>query len=558
MPLKTGGQLIAQWMDERQIPYFFHVPGETFLTVLDALYDTPSVRVITCRHESGASFGAEAYAKVTGKPAVCMGSRGPGASNLSIGIQTALYDGTPMVVLIGQVPVAGTDSGAFQEVDMGALFAPICKRVFRVASLETLPAVLRQAEAMAMAPRPGPVVIAIPTDLLGNAVEIGTLPSAGAVDTRGFWDVEPLMALLASAERPLILMATEARRADLAHRVARFAAAVGIPVSNAWRRFSAFPNDHANFVGNIGLGATRETVAVLEQADLILGLGYASEYVTLSGGSRLAPNSRFVQIAAAVHPDALRRSGQATVEFVPVDPAIFMRSLETWQQSHPETVKALHQRHWSRTRALRETYERQFAGEVQPTSGRVHMDYLMKRLDQILPANAVLVSDAGNFAQWLLRFVQFGQDRVFLAPTNGAMGYGLPGGVGASLAMPDRPVWSVAGDGGLLMTVGEMETAAREGLNLVVVAVNNARYGTIQANQEKEFPGRTIGTELTEIDFHAMAQAMNWQAWRVSHDKELDDALSRILAERGCRLLEVMADRQLLALSMRDFVGGNL
>lgn len=547
----TGGQVIAEWMEAFGLGAFFHVPGETFLSVLDALYDRPAVRVVTFRHESGAAFAAEAYGKLTGRPAVAMGTRGPGASNLSIGVQTARYDGTPLVVLLGQVPRESADSGAFQEIDMGQFYAPLAKRVIRVKTPEALGAALSQAAAVAVEPRPGPVVVELPTDLLSGAgPDRPVFARVTAQPTT--WDPEPVVAALQTAERPVLLVATEAERGGTAADLARFAAAAGLPVLTAWRRFSAYPNDDPQFVGSIGIGAPAGVVETLAHADLVVVFGWGLEHITVAGGARLGPSRRVVQLAPALDADGVRRVGGARVEWAAVEPREAARALAAWAERRPDAARALRERFSARTELLRARLVADMRAPAEPEPGRVHMDFWAGAVDRRLPDDAVVVSDAGNFAQWLLRYVRFGGRRTFLAPVNGAMGYGLPGALGARVAAA-RPVWAVAGDGGFFMTLGELETAVREGLEIVAVVVNNARYGTIRANQEREYPGRVIGSELSDIDIAAVARSVGWRAWRVTRDADLDDALLDARDASGPRLVEVVVEREPLALSLRDF-----
>ncbi|MCL8206886.1 MAG: thiamine pyrophosphate-binding protein [Actinomycetia bacterium] len=547
----TGGQIIAEWMEAFGLGAFFHVPGETFLSVLDALYDRPGIRVVTFRHESGAAFAAEAYGKLGGRPAVAMGTRGPGASNLSIGVQTARYDGTPMVVLLGQVPRESADSGAFQEIDMGQFYAPLAKRVIRVQTAEALPAALSQAVAVATEPRPGPVVVVLPTDLLsGPGPERPIFARLTAHPTS--FDPAPVVRTLETAERPVLLVATEAVRGPAAADLARFASAAGLPVLTAWRRFSAYPNDDPQFVGSVGIGAPAGVVETLVEADLVLVLGWGLEHITVAGGARLGPTRRVVQMAPALDADGVRRVGGARVEWVAVEPREAARALREWAERHPEAAAAFRERFAPRTERLRARLEADTRAPADPAPGRVHMDFWAGALDRRLPDDAVVVSDAGNFAQWLLRYVRFGGRRAFLAPVNGAMGYALPGALGARVAAA-RPVWAVAGDGGFFMTLGELETAVRERLDVVAVVVNNARYGTIRANQEREYPGRVIGSELSEVDVAAVARTVGWRSWRVTADADLDDALEAAAAATGPRLVEVVVEREPLALSLRDF-----
>jgi acetolactate synthase-1/2/3 large subunit len=540
----TGGEVIADWIARKGITHFFNVPGESFLPVLDGLRDKTSVRTITNRHEAAAAFAAEAYAKVTQRPAVCMATRGPGASNLTIGVHTAFYDGTPLLAFVGMVPRAAQFSRAFQDFDLPMMFGSISKRALMVNDPAALVRTLDQAFGIALDGRPGPVVVGLPTDVIygstkaPEAVETPVVPratpsSAGAAAT--------VLELLNRAKHPAVLVATEATRGDTANWLAEFSRRTGIPVYAAWRRYSSFDNGHPHFVGSLGLGGSSVVSASLSQADLVLSFGFGLEQITIQAGGLDRAGLLVVQIAPQSDLDGARHASRADVVQIELAPAEVARCLVEWCEADPEAAAAMYRRLAGATRAVAE----RASAREKPSShpGTVHLDVMMDRLNTILPANAIVTSDAGNFAHWLLRYVKFDRDRIYIGPVNGSMGYGLPAAIGAELAMPDRPCWSVAGDGGMLMLAGEMETAKREGLNTVVVVINNRSYGTIRAKQETEFPGRVAGTDLGEVDFATLGQAFGWQTWRVRSDAEIEIALAAVIRARGCRLIEVAVEQ---------------
>ena len=565
MRMRTGGVVVREWLESSGIDHFFHVPGETFLPILDALLDS-SVTLVTCRHESGASFAAAAYARHGRRLGVCMGTRGPGASNLTIGLHTAMYEALPLVVLLGQVPTTVLDSGAFQEVDLKFLYAPVSKQVFYVAEAESLPGVLRQAELTALTGRPGPVVVVLPQNLLGQAVA-APMPPRAAVVTRGHvsaTDVAPVMNALASAERPVVLSAvdwSDSEQRALADVVSR----LGLPVINAWRYYASFPNRHNNFCGNLGLGAPKAVDAALRAADVIVGLGQVLEDVNLGGGSKLGVDADLTVVCPYTDAAGTRRTGSAAVRFFTVHPAAFVAGLGDWVLANPATAESLRQRFAGYTATLHEATVSEDVGvressprsedvgvrESSPRSDGVSpgvaMDDLFRSLEVAIPKNAVVSSDAGNFAQWLLRHLRFGE-RKFVGPVNGAMGYGLPGAIGVKLADPSRAAWCISGDGGFLMTAAELNTAVRLGLDLVCVVVNNGVYGTIRAHQQRQFPGRPAGTDLGDVDYAAVARGMGWQAWTASTEDELEVALRAVAETPGCRLIDARVQRDVLAI----------
>ncbi|MGI8609067.1 MAG: thiamine pyrophosphate-binding protein [Candidatus Dormibacteria bacterium] len=535
--MPNGGSIVVDWMRESGLSHFFNVPGESFLPVLDALRDEPAIRLITNRHESGASFAADAFAKISGRPAVCMATRGPGASNLSIGVQTAHYDSTPMIALVGMVPTQMRDSRAFQEFDPASLFGSISKAVRRVDSVAQLPDVLAESLSIAKSGRPGPVVVGLPADVLYADAVRGPGPPLATPDPMEN-EVGLVIDLLAAAERSVVIAATEAVRGDTASALARFAELTGLPVFSAWRRYSAFDNRHANFAGSLGLGASVGLGAALASADLVVCVGFLEQITAQQAGLGRAGQT-VVQLVPERDETLPRHLGEARCIQIVGDPARAAANLAAWASANASAAAALRRRHADSTAATARL-GRGPAGE--PRSGRVHLDHFMSRMNAIVEPNAIVTSDAGNFAQWLLRYFRFDESRSYAGPLNGAMGYGLPGAIGSRLAAPDRPVWCVAGDGGLLMTIGELETATRHDLDATVVVVNNEAYGTIRARQFAENPSRLTGTDLGPVDFAGLATSMGWKSRRVSSDAEVDEALAEARDEPGRRLIEVLVE----------------
>lgn len=542
----TGGQIVVEWMAASGIRSFFHVPGESFLPVLDALFDHSEIEVVTHRHESGAAFAAEAYGKVTGTPAVCMATRGPGASNLSIGVGTAYYDATPMIALVGLVPTGAQGSRAFQEFAPESLYGSIAKQVYRVGAIGALQSTLEQVYETAVSGRPGPVVVGLPTDILYASLMNGFQTRSvrrnsnfgrRAPGRASPGDLEQLSDLFLKASRPALLFSTEANRASQASRLADLAADNGVPVFCGWRRFSAFDNSHPNFIGSLGLGMAPVTGKQLAEADLVLSAGFALEQITCESGGLNRPNVTIVQIAAGPDPTIYRHAPLAHVIEVVAEP---------WD-TLTELLSSTHRS----ARVWWDKPERARPEPKMPTSPKdaVHSDVFFEALDAVLPTDAVISSDAGNFGQWVLRFLSFGGRRSFIAPLNGAMGYGLPGAIGAAISDRRRPCWSVSGDGGFMMTMSEMDTAVRSGLEVVSVVVDNSTYGTIRAKQESEFPGRPVGTSLAEVDFAGVARSLGWSAWTLRSDADIEMALKEVVDANGCRLIHVIVQRNPLALA---------
>jgi acetolactate synthase-1/2/3 large subunit len=540
----TGGRVIADWMERRGITHFFNVPGESFLPVLDALRDSKSVRTITNRHEAGAAFAAEAYGKLTRRPAVCMATRGPGASNLTIGVQTALYDATPLLALVGMVPTNTQASRAFQDFELPMMFGSIAKRAFMVNERHSLGAALEQAYELSVEGRPGPVVLGLPLDVIYSTTSGSDLPTrqmSMVRDTSAVAGSRTIIDLLRTAARPALLIATEAERGDAAALLSSFSLRTGVPVYAAWRRYSAFDNGHPHFIGSLGLGGSLVVSSSLAEADVVIAFGFGLEQITIQTGRLDRPDVRIVQVAPRHDVDGPRHAAHASVVQVEHEPRVVAQTLIDWCDAHPDEVKALH------ARVAAKTIDLAVRARTLPApaggSGRTHLDVLMHRLNSSIESNAIVSSDAGNFAQWLLRYISFDRARSYIGPINGSMGYGLPGSIGAKLAMPNRPSWCIAGDGGMLMLAGEMETATRLQLNITAVVVNNMSYGTIRARQENEFPDRVAGTSLGEVDFSMLGRAMGWASWRISSDNDIDAVLAEAATAPGCRLIEVLVEQ---------------
>jgi acetolactate synthase I/II/III large subunit len=541
----VGGKIIADWIEHRGITHFFNVPGESFLPVLDALRDKRSIRTVTNRHEAGAAYAAEAYGKITQRPAVCMATRGPGASNLTIGVQTAFYDGTPMIALVGMVPTTAQGKRAFQDFDLPMMFGSIAKKAFMVSGVSALQRDLDRAYEIALEGRPGPVVVGLPTDIIygtSRASEFAEGPTALAPSgSTEIVAAERVVEMLTRAKRPVLLVATEAARGSTAAALGEFSLRTGLPVYAAWRRYSSFDNGHPHFVGSLGLGGSQLVSGSLAEADLVVTFGFGLEQITIQAGGFDRAGLRVVQMAPRVDADGAKHASLADVVQLEGSPEDVARCLVDWCEAEPQAAADMYERLGDATKDLATRANARETPGLRP--GKAHLDVLMHQLNRVLQPNAIVTSDAGNFAHWLLRYVKYDRSRSYVGPVNGSMGYGLPAAIGAELAAPDRPCWCVAGDGGMLMLAGEMETAARLGLNTAAIVVNNKSYGTIRAKQETEFPGRVAGTDVGEVDFAKLGQSFGWQTWKVTRDTEIGPALSAVAGATGCRLIEVLVDQ---------------
>ena len=457
---------------------------------------------------------------MSGRPAVCMATRGPGSSNLSIGIQTAQYDSTPLVALLGLIPTTLQGSQAFQEFDSLSMFGSFTKRSLVVASRASLAATIAQALTEATTGRPGPVVVGLPADLLSATAPPAPFSFLDS-STHMTPDIEPLVGRISRASNPVFVMSTAAVRGSCATDVGDVALQLGAPVLCGWRRFSAFDNGHPCFAGSIGLGSSPTVAETLDQADLVIAFG-PLDPVTIDSGNLNRSGLAMINVASAPDPSVVRRMPLAEVSQLVCDPAVVARLL------------ALAVRKTSRA-----TQTRSNPGAAADMAQELSADSAVSRFNAWAPPDAVVVSDAGDFAHALLRRFRFDRERTFIGPLNGAMGYGLPAAIGAQLAAPGRPVFCIAGDGGLLMTAGEMETATRLGLDVTVIVFNNHAYGTIRSRQAEAFPGHEFGTTLGEVSFTDIAKAMGWHAWAARTPSQFEAALSSVAKSSGCRLIEV-------------------
>ena len=535
----TGGAAIVKWLERRQVTQVFQVPGESFLPILDGLRTSAEVHTVTNRHEAASAFAAEAYGKVTGRPAVCIVTRGPGAANLSIGLQTAAYDATPLLALIGLTPRSEEGGHAFQEIDLTSTFGSTVKRVLVASTRDVLVATLEQAYLLATTGRPGPVVVGLPTNILYERRE-ECLTLHGATDgSGGEPDITEALAALESAVAPVVLAGTSPVRGQAARSICHLAKVAGIPLVGAWRSYSAVDNDSAEYIGALGLGAPRSVSDTVGSSDCILAFGFAIDQITARSAGFPRPGATVFQFAPGFDDGLVRHVHPSRAVQYVMDPGVAAEAL----------AASLSGRGTSRLaeRPARTGERRDHGTELERESSPVQTAVLMTKLNAVLPQDAIVVSDAGNFAQWLLRHVTFGADRVYLGPRNGAMGYAIPGAVGASLAAPGRPCWALCGDGGGLMTFHDLATAAQLRRKVRVVVIDNHAYGTIRARQEQEQPGSLFGTSLGPVDFAAVAAGFGIPSWTVVADGELLPALRAMSAVDGPGLVHVRVPERPLA-----------
>jgi len=533
--MRHGGRILADALKAHGVERVFSVPGESFLAALDGLYDAGIPNTV-CRQEGGAAMMAEAWGKMTGRPGVCFVTRGPGATNASAGVHVARQDSTPMILFVGQIARSDRDREAFQEVDYRQMFGGIAKWAAEIDQTDRIPEYVARAFDLAMSGRPGPVVLALPEDMLSAESDAPDLtPAPRPVPGVSEAQLAAIIGALAGAERPLVIPGGSVWDQQDADRLARFAESWGLPVAVPFRRQHLIDNRLSNYVGDLGVGMNPKLGEALRQADCILSLGSRLGDTLTNGYDLMSPQGQGKRIIH-VHPDP-----DEIGHLWRADPGI---------AACPRAVLAAlaempAPRRWSEWAAgLRTSYE----GWRQPkqTPGAVKMERVITWLSDNLPEDAVITNGAGNFAAFIHRYFQFKQVGTQLAPTSGSMGYGLPAAVAAKIRHPDRTVVCVAGDGDIQMTVNELSTAAQEGAAVIVIVANNGRYGTIRMHQEKHYPGRVSGTDLFNPDFAALARAYGGHGELVERDEEFAGAFQRAQAAGTLSVIELRLDPEAL------------
>ncbi len=529
---RTVAETLVDALALAGVTHAFAVPGESYLPVLDALHGQSRIRLITCRHEAAAANMAEASAKLSGKIGVAMVTRGPGATHAAIGLHTAQQDSTPMLLLVGQVGTDMLGREAFQEVDYGAVFGTIAKRVILISEPARTTEHMATALSCALSGRPGPVVVVLPEDrLLHDAVAPAVAPATIAAPALAATAAQAIADRLARAERPLLLLGgplwTEADVTAATTLAERW----GLPVITSWRRKDRFDNHHHHYAGELGLGANPALVARVKAADLVLAIGArlgenVTQAYTLFGPAGEAPTL----VHLHPDPDALGRVWQpALAAHCGIAEALAALAALRGSASHADWVSA--------ARA-------DYVAWTQPTSVShgPNPAAIVAHLSETLPANSIFCNGAGNFAAWLHRFHHHRQLGTQLAPTSGAMGYGVPAGIAASILHPNAQVIVLAGDGDFLMSGQELATVAHEGATPLFIVLDNGQYGTIRMHQARDFPGRQSGTCLTNPDFAAFARSFGLHAETVRQTEDFSPALARCLGRAA--LIHVLTDPQ--------------
>ncbi|WP_068305540.1 thiamine pyrophosphate-binding protein [Pararhodobacter sp. CCB-MM2] len=536
--MRHGGQILVDHLKAEGIRRVFSVPGESFLAALDGLHQS-GIENVVCRQEGGAAMMAEAHAKLTGEVGICFVTRGPGATNASAGIHIAKQDSTPMILFVGQIDTGHRDREAFQEVDYRQVFGGLAKWATEVDDIRRLPEYLSRAFHLAQSGRPGPVVIALPENMLSSLADVPDLPPRKAplsvpaeAETAAIWDA------LKGAEKPLLVVGGPTWSKEAAADLGQLAAATGLPVAVTFRRQDRLDNRHKNYVGDLGVGMNPKLGQRLRDADLVLVIGGRLGDTATNGYELMDPAAPGKTILH-VHADAdeLGHVWRPDLGIVSPAPAMIAALKTSVPQGLPD---------WSAwTEATRAEYE----AFVTPreTPGDVKLEQVMRWLSDNVEDDAVATNGAGNYAAWMHRYFRPRAYPGQLAPTSGSMGYGFPASVAASLERPGATVLCFAGDGCFQMTINEMSTARQYGATPIVIVANNGRYGTIRMHQERHYPARVSGTELFNPDYAALARAYGGHGETVTRTEDFPEAFARAKAAGTVAVIELVLDPEALS-----------
>src|SRR6266850_3509525 len=534
MTFRSGGRILVDQLGIHGADTAFCVPGESYLDVLNAFYDVRErMRLIVCRQEGGAAFMAEAYGKLTGRPGICFVTRGPGATNASIGVHTAFQDSSPMILFVGQVPNEFAEREAFQEVDYRRMYGQMAKWVAQIDRVERIPEYVSHAFHTASAGRPGPVVLALPEDTLFSQAAVADVPRHHTVrPAPSPAQVSSLRELLLKAQRPFVLIGGGGWNRDACLKLQRWIEAAGLPVGTSFRCQDLFDNRSANYVGDVGIGINPKLAERVKEADVLLVIGARLGEMTTSAYTLVeAPVPKQTLIHVHAGAEELGRVYRPALA-INSGMAQFVEALEKlslgnplWKQRSAEARKEFLE--WT---------------EPRPMPGKVQYGEVIRWLSDHLPDDTIVAGGAGNFAGWLHRHFRYKGFRTQLGSTNGSMGYGYPAAVAAKLAAPNRTVFALCGDGDFLMTGQEIATAVQYGANFVAVVVNNGLYGTIRMHQEREYPGRVYGTELKNPDFAAYARAFGGHGETVERTEDFAPAFERASTAGKPAIIELRID----------------
>jgi acetolactate synthase-1/2/3 large subunit len=537
---RLGGHILVDQLAAHGVKHVFCVPGESYLAVLDGLHDA-NIDVTVCRQEGGAAMMADAHGKLTGEPGICMVTRGPGASNAMAGVHIAMQDSTPLILFVGQIERGMREREAFQEMDYRAVFGTQAKWVTEIDQVERIPELVSRAFHIATSGRPGPVVIALPEDMLVEQAAVPDAPHYEVIETAPTQaQMAELEIMLATAKSPIAILGGARWDAEAVDRFADFAQRFQLPVAVSFRRQMLFASSHPCFAGDVGIGLNPALLKRVAEADLVLLVGGRMSEIPSQAYTLFdipVPKQKLVH----VHPDSgeLNRVYRPTLG-VNTSPMAFAQAL---QALNPPAKSR-----WAAdTEALHASYLKWSDPASITTAGTLQMPQVMQYLEAKLPADAIMTNGAGNYATWLHRFHRFERYGTQLAPTSGSMGYGLPAAVGAKRVQPGKTVVCFAGDGCFLMHGQEFATAVQYALPIIVLVIDNGMYGTIRMHQERHYPGRVSATELKNPDFADYARAFGGHGERVETTAEFGPAFERAVASGLPAILHCLIDPEVIS-----------
>ena len=528
-----GGHAVARCLRNEGVKHIFSVPGESYIAVVDGLVDFPEIKLITNRQEGCAAFMAEAYAKATRTPGVCIVTRGPGATNASIAVHSAKYDSAPLVLLVGQVSRNARGREAGQEIDYGRFFGSIAKWVIEINDPKQIPRIMSRAFHIARTGRPGPVVVALPRDVTESDTDIimsePIPPLTPNVDPAA---VEALVGRINAARKPVLMIGSGTQYSNAWKEVIAFAEKFQLPVLTTYKRQDAFPNNHPNYAGNMLTSNKQAQNLAYEESDLLIVLGSRLSQQNTAGFTFPRPGKPFVHIDA--DEENIGQNSRPEVAIVADAKQLLLSALK-----HPAPRPNESRASWI---AEQHAAQKEFCTPKARPTPKVSMERVMMDLKSAMPADAVTTTDAGSFGQWQQRFLEFDHPNSYISPTLGCMGPGVPSAVAAKLAYPGRTVIAHIGDGGFLMTGQEMATAKQYHAPIIAIVYNNQGYNSIRMHQEAQYPGRQLGVALENPDFALMGESYGALGLKVSGDEEFLPAFKKALAADRSALIEVQTD----------------
>ncbi|MDH3633246.1 MAG: thiamine pyrophosphate-binding protein [Gammaproteobacteria bacterium] len=537
---RSGAEVLIDALKINSVERIFCIPGESYLAALDALFDRSEISLIVCRNEGGAAYMAEAEGKLTGKPGICFVTRGPGATNASGGLHVAMQDSTPMILLVGQISRKDLDREAFQEIDYRRMFSEVAKWVAQIDDADRIPEYMNRAFSIATGGRPGPVVLALPEDMLTDQTEAtDARPTQIVTTSPAAADISHMAELLESTAQPLVIVGGSGWSEDIRLQLQDFCTANNLPLVNSFRCQDFIDNQHPNYIGDLGIGVNPALVQRIKAADCLLVIGARLGEMTTGGFTLIdipCPRQSMIHVHPGAdelghiyQPDlAINASAGPFVSAI-ADTRLKPANADTWR----EQVTQAHQNYldWNRSISI---------------DSKVQLSDIIHQIRDRTDNDAIICNGAGNNTSWLHRFFRYRQFRTQLAATSGTMGYGLPAAIAAKLRYPGRCVVAFTGDGDFMMNGQELATAMQYRANIIVIVVNNGIYATIRMHQEREYPGRVIGTDMVNPDFVALAKAYGAHGERVENTGEFEAAFERCLATDRPTLIEVMLDPGIL------------